>query len=120
MGFELAEAFDRADRDDEVHVVLVTGAGRGFCAGADISAGAGAFDKNSAEGSASFGEVSKGARSGGSGFDGGRFSADEALRGGLVSEVVAAGELLPRARVIARSIADNTAPVSIALTRQML
>ena len=48
------------------------------------------------------------------------FSAEEALKGGLVSEVVAPDELLPRARAIARSIADNTAPISVAITRQML
>lgn len=194
MGAELADAFDHADTDDSVRVVLVTGAGRGFCAGADMSAGAGAFDTTSAEGSASFGDVSQGGRSGGSGMvgavyecrkpsiaafngaavgvgltltlpmdiriaastakfgfvfarrglvpeagsawflprlvgisqalrwclDGALFSAEEALQGGLVSEVVAPEDLLPRARAIARSIADNTAPVSVALTRQML
>jgi enoyl-CoA hydratase/carnithine racemase len=201
MGAELARAFDAADVDDAVRVVLVTGAGRGFCAGADMSAGAGAFDTSSAEGSVSFGDVSKGrssgaagGRAGGSGMvgavfecrkpsiaafngaavgvgltlalpmdiriaadtakfgfvfarrglvpeagsawflprlvglpqalrwclDGALFGADEALKGGLVSEVVAPEELLPRARAIARSIADNTAPISVALTRQML
>ena len=196
MGAELARAFDAADVDDDVRVVLVTGAGRGFCAGADISAGAGAFDTTSAEGSASFGDVrgrSEG-RAGGSGMvgavfecrkpsiaafngaavgvgltltlpmdiriaadtakfgfvfarrglvpeagsawflprlvgmsqalrwclDGALFGAEEALKGGLVSEVVGPEELLPRARAIARSIADNTAPISVALTRQML
>lgn len=44
MGRELADAFRRADEDDAVRAVIVTGAGRGFCAGADISAGAGSFD----------------------------------------------------------------------------
>src|SRR3989344_669738 len=53
MGAELADAFQRADQDDEVRVVIVTGAGRGFCAGADISGGAGAFDAK-AEGSVAF------------------------------------------------------------------
>ena len=196
MGAELARAFDAADVDDAVRVVLVTGAGRGFCAGADISAGAGAFDTTSAEGSASFGDVKGRAegRAGGSGMvgavfecrkpsiaafngaavgvgltltlpmdiriaadtakfgfvfarrglvpeagsawflprlvgisqalrwclDGALFGAEEALKGGLVSEVVAPEELLPRARALARSIADNTAPISVALTRQML
>lgn len=194
MGAEIADAFERADRDDSVRVVLVTGAGRAFCAGADISAGADAFDTTSANGSASFGDVRGEARSGGSGMvgaiyhcrkpsiaafngaavgvgltltlpmdiriaadsarfgfvfarrglvpeagsawflprlvglpqalrwclDGALFPASEALAGGLVSELTPAEELLPRAYAIARSIADNTAPVSIALTRQML
>jgi enoyl-CoA hydratase/carnithine racemase len=196
MGAELARAFDAADTDDAVRVVLVTGAGRGFCAGADMSAGADAFDTTSAEGSVSFGDVSKGrqGRAGGAGMvgaifecrkpsiaafngaavgvgltltlpmdiriaadtarfgfvfarrglvpeagsawflprlvglpqalrwclDGALFSAEEALRGGLVSEVTAPEDLLRRAWAIARSIADNTAPVSVAITRQML
>ena len=196
MGAELAGAFDAADADDAVRVVLVTGAGRGFCSGADMSAGEGAFDTTSAGGSVSFGDVSQGrqGRAGGAGMvgaifecrkpsiaafngaavgvgltltlpmdiriaadtarfgfvfarrglvpeagsawflprlvglpqalrwclDGALFSADEALKGGLVSEVVPAQDVLPRARAIARSIADNTAPVSVAITRQML
>jgi enoyl-CoA hydratase/carnithine racemase len=45
---------------------------------------------------------------------------EEALAGGLVSEVVEPDRLLARAREIALEIAENTAPVSIALTRQML
>jgi len=196
MGAELAQAFDAADADDAVRVVLVTGAGRGFCAGADMSAGAGAFDTTSAEGSVSFGDVGarRQGRAGGAGMvgaifecrkpsiaafngaavgvgltltlpmdiriaadsarfgfvfarrglvpeagsawflprlvglpqalrwclDGSLFSAEEALAGGLVSEVVAPDALLPRARAIARAIADNTAPISVAITRQML
>jgi enoyl-CoA hydratase/carnithine racemase len=41
---ELLDVFDRSDADDDVRVVVVTGAGRGFCAGADLSAGASTFD----------------------------------------------------------------------------
>lgn len=194
MGQEVADAFERASLDDDVRVVILTGAGRGFCAGADISAGAGSFDTSAAgPGSASFGDVST-RRKGGSGmvgavlncrkpsivaFNGAAvgvgltltlpmdiriassaarfgfvfarrglvpeagsswflprlvgisqalrwcltgevFGAREALAGGLVSEVVEPENLLPRAREIARNIAENTAPVSIALTRQML
>ncbi|MEO0500353.1 MAG: crotonase/enoyl-CoA hydratase family protein [Pseudomonadota bacterium] len=53
-------------------------------------------------------------------YSGRVFPASEAHDGGLVSEVVAPEELLNRARDIAREIADNTAPVSVALTRQMM
>jgi enoyl-CoA hydratase/carnithine racemase len=194
MGLELADAFQIASLDDDVRVVIVTGAGRGFCAGADISAGAGSFDTSAqGPGSASFGDVSTSHKGGGGtvgavfecrkpsivafngaavgvgltltlpmdiriasvtarfGFvfarrglvpevgsswflprivglsqalrwclSGEVFSAQEALAGGLVSEVVAAEDLLPRARQIARTIAENTAPVAVALTRQML
>lgn len=40
---ELLDAFDRVDADDDVRVVIVTGAGRAFCAGADLSSGAETF-----------------------------------------------------------------------------
>lgn len=43
MGYELIEAFDTCDRDDAVRAVVLTGAGRAFCAGADLSAGAETF-----------------------------------------------------------------------------
>jgi enoyl-CoA hydratase/carnithine racemase len=44
MMFELLDAFDRTDADDEVRAVIVTGRGRAFCAGADLEAGADTFD----------------------------------------------------------------------------
>ena len=44
MGRELIDAFDRADADDEVRVIVVTGKGRGFCAGADLAGGGETFD----------------------------------------------------------------------------
>src|SRR3954465_9801750 len=43
MGRELIEAFDAADRDDEVRAIVVPGEGRGFWAGADLAAGGETF-----------------------------------------------------------------------------
>lgn len=195
MGVELARAVRLADEDDRVRAVILTGEGRGFCAGADISAGAGSFD--TAEGGAgakNFGGSDPSSRGDGASFihalygskkptiaafngpavgvgvtlalptdikiastharfgfvfarrglvpeaasawflpqlvglpqalkwclSGRVFGADEALHGGLVSEVTAPEDLLTRAREIVAEIAENTAPVSIALTRQLL
>ena len=44
MGRELIEAFDQADADDDVRAIIVTGEGRGFCAGADLAGGGETFD----------------------------------------------------------------------------
>ena len=194
MGLEIEDAFRAADANDDVRVIIVTGAGRGFCAGADISSGAGAFD-TAAPGSVAFGSGATRERRGrGGGFveaiyrcrkpsiaalngaavgvgitltlpmdiriaaphakigfvfarrglvpeagaawflpklvglptalqwclSGALITAEQALAGGLITEIVPADDLLARANAIARDIADNTAPVSIALTRQML
>jgi enoyl-CoA hydratase/carnithine racemase len=44
MMTELLDAFDRADGDDDVRAVIITGKGRGFCAGADLGGGPSTFD----------------------------------------------------------------------------
>ncbi|MCC5981066.1 MAG: enoyl-CoA hydratase/isomerase family protein [Oceanicaulis sp.] len=44
MGRELVAAFDESDADPDVHAVIVTGAGKAFCAGADLSTGAETFN----------------------------------------------------------------------------
>src|SRR3978361_897068 len=50
---ELIEAFDRADADDQVGAIIVTGAGRGYCAGADLASGGETFDYRARAGEAS-------------------------------------------------------------------
>ncbi|MFN7398778.1 MAG: crotonase/enoyl-CoA hydratase family protein [Sandaracinobacter sp.] len=205
---EIIAAFDETDARDDVKVVIVTGAGRAFCAGADLSAGAKTFDYEARDDDTSSraGQASpvrpdgtvdyahQGVRDGGGrvtlrifeslkpvigaingpavgigvtmqlpmdiriasdaakfGFvfarrgivpeacsswflprlvgisramewcaTGRIFGAHEALEGGLVRQVVSPEQLMPTAIALAREIADNTAPVSVALTRQML
>ena len=200
MMAELIDAFDRVDADDDVRCVIVTGAGRAFCAGADLSGGGKTFDYANRSADSPVGpdgELRYGAESARDGggrvslrifaclkpviaaingpavgvgstmmlpmdirlasdtarmgfvfarrgitpeacsafflprvvgisqalewcFSGRVFDAAEAKAGGLVKEVLAPDALLPRAYELAREIADNTAPVSVALTRQML
>jgi enoyl-CoA hydratase/carnithine racemase len=187
---EIIDAMDRADADDEVRAIIFTGAGRGFCAGADLSRGAGTFNMAERDGEGPVDEwrdgggrvslrlfeskkpliaavngpavgvgvtmqlpmdiriASSDARFGlvftrrgvvmeacSSWFlprivgisqalewvmSGRVFPADEALQGGLVSQVVAPDDLLPTARSIAREIADNTSAVSVTLCRHMM
>ncbi len=44
MRVEVIDAMDRADADDNVRAIIFTGAGRGYCAGADLSRGGGTFN----------------------------------------------------------------------------
>jgi enoyl-CoA hydratase/carnithine racemase len=188
MGHELIEAFDRADADDDVRAIIVTGEGRGFCAGADLAGGGETFDwrdrqeaeevprdlggrvtlriygsnkpviaaingpavgvgitmtlpmdiRLSAEG-AKIGFVFTrrgivpeacsswflprivGISQAMEWVAAGRvFSAEEARAGGLVRSVHPQGELLGAAQALAREIADNAAPVSVAIARRLL
>jgi enoyl-CoA hydratase/carnithine racemase len=210
---ELLEVLDQADADDAVRAVIVTGAGRAFCAGADLSRGGATFARTAREGERAAATDERAAGRGGDPVargseaapapahrDGGGlfslrvfdlkkpviaaingpavgfgitmtlpmdirlastearigfvfarrgvvpeaastwflprlvgisraaewvytgrvFDAEEARRGGLVSQVLAPEELLPAARRIAREIADNTSAVSVALARQLM
>lgn len=187
---EIIAAFDLTDADDSVRAVIVTGSGKAFCAGADLSGGGETFAKGGSDVSARSGVVRDGgglvtlrifeskkpvigAINGAAvgvgvtmtlpmdirlasehakfGFvfakrgivpeaasswflprivgisqaaewcyTGRILTAHEALEGRLVRSVHPADELLPAARAIAMEIASGTAPVSVALTRQML
>ncbi len=191
MNLEMFERFhaalDDADRNDEVRALIITGAGRGFCAGADLSTGREAFgttkgdnidlhrdpgallnlriyrmrkpviaaingpatgvgltmtlpcDARLASTTAKMGFVfaRRGIAPDGCSswfaprivgisqalqwFMSGRvFDAQEALRGGLVAELLAPEELMPRARAIARSLFEDSSRVSVGLVRQLL
>jgi enoyl-CoA hydratase/carnithine racemase len=194
MGLEIEDAFRRADEDDSVRAIVVTGAGRAFCAGADVSSGANAFDINSGQSTSIGGGAQRERRGSGGGFMGAifdcrkpsivafngpavgvgltltlpmdiriaaagakmgfifarrglvpeaasawflpqlvglaqslkwcitgeMFKSEDAFAAGLVSEVLPADQVLARAKAIAKEIAEETSPVSVALTRQML
>src|SRR6188768_131615 len=60
MGAEIAHAFERADGDDNVRAIIVTGAGRAFCAGADVSGGAASFDTSGKHGAGVFASAKPG------------------------------------------------------------
>jgi enoyl-CoA hydratase/carnithine racemase len=195
MREEISHALDLADEDDDVRVVVFTGSGRAFCAGADLEQGASTFDPAAharafadavddaddfrddggrlvlrlyrskkpliaavngaaigvgatmtlpmdiriASSEARFGFVfaRRGITPDGCStwflprvvgidralewcFTGRVFDVAEAAEAGLVREVTAPEDLLPRAYEIARTIAENTPAVAVALTRRLL
>jgi enoyl-CoA hydratase/carnithine racemase len=190
MMHELISAFDVTDASDDVKAVIVTGAGRAFCAGADLSTGGDTFAKGGSDVKTAQGiprdggglvslrifnslkpvlgaingaavgvgvtmtlpmDIRLASDSAKFGFvfakrgivpeacssyflprlvgiqqatewvyTGRLFGADDAQAAGLIRSVHAPDDLLPAARALAQEIAANTAPVSIALSRQML
>ena len=195
MAQDLATLFDRVDEDDQIRAVIMTGAGRAFCAGADLSPGQSSLSAKAADfveddidwsdpAKRDFGGlitlrlyeclkpviVAFNGPAAGMGvtmalpadfrlasitakfalpfvrrgivpesasswflprivgiaqalewtLTGATFSAEEALAAGLIRSLHQPDELLPAARSIAEGIASNAAPVSVALTRQML
>lgn len=190
MMHEIIAALDATDADDDVKVVIFTGAGRAYCAGADLSSGGETFAKGGSDV-----QTKQGVPRDGGGlvalrifeslkpvigaingaavgvgvtmtlpmdiriasedakfgfvfarrgivpeacssyflprivgiqratewvYTGRVFPASEALDGGLVRSVHPAADLMGVARGLAREIADNTAPVSVAMSRRML
>lgn len=195
MNRELIAAFDLTDADDDVRAVIVTGAGRGFCAGADLAGGGSTFDYDRRDVDPLGQRTESGVYRDGGGlvslriydslkpviaavngaavgvgvtmqlpmdirlastearfgfvfarrgitpeacsswflprlvgmqtalewcYSGRVFNAQEALDRGLVRSLHAPDDLLPAARALAREIVDNAAPVSVALTRQLM
>ena len=190
MMHEMIAAFDATDADDDVRAVIVTGSGKAFCAGADLSGGGSTFSRGGSDvvdksgvprdggglltlrifeslkpviGAINGAAVGVGAtmtlpmdirlasdtarfgfvfarrgivpeacssyflprvvgiqRAAEWVYTGRLFGADEARDAGLVRSVHTGDDLLATARELAREIADNTAPVSVSLSRQML
>ena len=49
MRYEIIDALDHTDADDDVRAVIFTGRGRAFCAGADLSSGEGTFSRGGSD-----------------------------------------------------------------------
>lgn len=182
MGKELGDAYRHCDEDDDVRAVILTGAGRAFCAGADLSGGAAAFEPQDVsdfsaaafdppafalrkpviaavnghavglgltmalqcdlrivalEGKYGVLQVRRGmmpdayahwtlprivgmARAADILLTGRKFGGEEAVALGIANRALPAAEVLPAAQEIARDIAENTAPLSVAIAKRLL
>jgi enoyl-CoA hydratase/carnithine racemase len=182
---ELIDALNRADEDDNIRAIIVTGAGRAFCAGADLSGG-NTFDSEvdniekhrdgggmlalrmyemkkpmiAAINGVAVGvgitmtlpmDIRLASETAKMGFFFAKrgivvdacsswilprivgvsqaaywtytaklFTAQEALQGRLIQEVLPPDKLMDRAREIAREIADNTSSISVAMIKRLL
>jgi enoyl-CoA hydratase/carnithine racemase len=126
MSRELIGFFRDVNAMDEVRAVVVTGAGRAFCAGADISSGSGfVFNKRGMAieaGSCWFLPRLVGMQQAQEWVMMAElFGAEEALSGGLVRSVHAPEELLPAAQALAGKFAASTSSsVAMAVNRRLM
>jgi len=112
MRDELIEAFDRADEDDEVRAVIITGAGRAFCAGADLSEGKNTFNYD-ALGVSTGGEVH---RDGGGRVTLRMFQSKKPIIGAINGPAVGIGATMTLPFDI--RIASNTAKIGFVFSRR--
>jgi len=183
MAQECGEVFRICDEDDSIRAIVITGAGKAFCAGADMSAGESTFEKQDSqtfdasrvvdppawevrkpviaamnghaigvgltlalqcdmriaakEGKYGIVQVRRGVMPDGFShwtlprlvgmeraadllLTGRKITGDEAAEIGMVSRALPSDEVLPVALEIARDIAVNTAPLSVAVTKRLL
>ena len=183
MGVELSDAYKRCDEDDAVRVVVLTGAGSAFCAGADMTAGSETFASReddpafssspltmpaweirkpviaalnghaigigltlalqcdlrftAQEGKYGILQVRRGvmpdchahwtlprlvglAKAADILLTGRKFGGEEAVQLGIASRCLPGAEVLPHAHAVAREMAEQTAPLSVAVSKKLL
>ena len=183
MGVELSDAYKRCDEDDAVRVVVLTGAGSAFCAGADMTAGSETFASReddprftssplampaweirkpviaalnghaigigltlalqcdlrfaAQEGKYGVLQVRRGvmpdcqahwtlprlvglAKAADILLTGRKFGGEEAVELGIASRCLPAADILPHAQSVARDMAEQTAPLSVGVSKKLL